>query len=86
MNRAVTYARLQTNLYAPGVGELGTVLPHPSKTFDNFNMTATDNDLLVSFLYKGKHWEILVPKTNVAIMILAPETPPTGYVKLTKAS
>lgn len=73
MSRKVKYARLQTNAYVVGAGELGTVFPLPNKTLDNLSMTTQDSGLNISFTYRGLQKELLIPYGNVVIMELAPE-------------
>jgi hypothetical protein len=74
MNRAVTYARLQTNAYIVGAGELGTVFPVPNKTLDGLTMNTSKEGLSIKFAYRGIRKELLIPYGNVILMELAPDT------------
>jgi len=73
MSRKVTYARLQTNAYVVGAGELGTVFPIPNKTLENLSMSAQDGALSISFRYRGLAKELLIPYGNVVLMEVSPE-------------
>ena len=81
MSRTVLYARTQTNVYIPGVGELGNTFPSQGKTLENLHMTATELGLILSFKYKGFVKEALIPSANVSAMELAPEEKPVKAVK-----
>lgn len=76
MNRKVLYARLQTNAYLPGAGELGSVFPSQTKTLDNLNMSVSALGLEISFSYRGLNKNALVPLANVVLMDVVPEEKP----------
>ncbi len=73
MNRKVTYARFHQSVYAPGLGELGNVLPPHAKTLDGLTMNSTDHGLIAFCFSKGVKHEFLIPSANIVLMALAPE-------------
>lgn len=75
--RKVQYARLHqsVNLYIPGVGDIGNVLPPTSKSLDNLDMRITEYGLSAKFKFQGVHKEVLVPLAGVAVMLMASEEP-----------
>lgn len=76
MNRKVSYMRLHANLYVPGIGEMGSVLPNPSKTFKDFSVTKIDD----GFIILANNIEIWVASANVVLAVLAPEACPQPKV------
>jgi hypothetical protein len=83
-NRAVKYARLQTNAYVVGAGELGTVFPPQTKVLEGLTMAVSDLGLMISFKYQGHTKELLIPLANVSLMELASELKPVAAVKAVK--
>lgn len=82
MSRKVLYARTMSNIFVPGAADLGTVLPPPSKTLIDLDMTLTESDnLMVTFKYGTRKFEILVK--DATFMSLAPEAekPPAPKAK-----
>jgi hypothetical protein len=70
--RKVTYARLQTNAYAPGVGELKNTFPPSDKTLNDLEMWLTAGENLeMTFSYRGVKKHLHVPAANVAMVDLA---------------
>lgn len=69
MERKVTYAKLQTEYFCTGTGNLGTSLGDPNK-HRGMEMSWTNDGLLVK--YKGV--EFLIPPGNVAGATLAPKS------------
>jgi hypothetical protein len=75
--RRVTYARLHTSLFVPGVStDLGTVLPPNGKTFTSLVMTALgatgiEGGLLIEIEFKGLKKKLLIPSANVVHVELA---------------
>jgi len=73
MSRKVNYARLHAAAHIPSVGDLGLVLPPTGKTLDGLIMVRDGDELLLSFMLKGVEVTAAIPKTNVSIMVFAPE-------------
>jgi len=70
--KKVVYARLQTNAYAPGVGEMKNTFPPSDKTLNDLEMWLTENENLeIKFTYKGLKKYLHVPAANVAMLDLA---------------
>lgn len=68
MTRKVTYAKTQTGLFAPNIGDLGTVFPPQSKTLAGLSMELNVADsLVITFSYGGRNHNILVPAANVVL-------------------
>lgn len=70
MERTVIYAKLQTEFFTTGVGNLGVTLGDPQKHRDMRMTWAPTEGLRVK--YKGV--EFLVPHGNIVGVTLAPET------------
>lgn len=69
MKKVVTYAKLQTELFIPGLGGLGTTLPPALKNIPNLIMHYTELGLEIT---AGKHL-IVVPPGNVVLAVTIPE-------------
>ena len=67
--RKVTYAKLQTEYFSTGTGNLGTVLGDQQKT-PGIQMSYTEVGLHV----KWRGVEFIVPPGNIVGVTLAPET------------
>lgn len=65
----IKYAKLQTGLFVPNLGDIGTTLP-PQKTFDSFEMSLKGEWLLVDATNKHGRVQMLVPSTNVVLAVL----------------
>ncbi len=86
MSRKVEYARTHQGVYVPDAGELGSTFPPQSKTLDNLTMHTDHLGLLLSFTYRGKHKEVIIPSANVIALVLAPEEKPIASVKAVKSA
>lgn len=76
MSRKVLNARLHTNLFVQGAGQLGDTLPPGTKTLSKLEMELTAHEgLSVKFVAQGKPFEILIPAGNISMLNLAPEAP-----------
>lgn len=71
--RQVVYAKTHSNIFVPGIGEMTQTLPPANKTVE-LKMFLTSEGLVLDAARNGVKVEILIPHTNVALMVLAPET------------
>jgi hypothetical protein len=73
--RKVSHARFQTNLFLPGLGEIGNVLPSYTKTFSGLDMTTSPDGLVIKFNVPSTkaQKEVLVPFANIVFMELSGE-------------
>lgn len=73
MSRIVKYAKVHTNIFAPGLPDLGQTLPPSHK---NVPMTMFDDGTALNVEITGlggKKTEIRVPYGNVQLMVMGPE-------------
>lgn len=75
-NRTVKYAKLHTQLFIVGAGDLGTTLPSGSKSFKTFSMTYDGEGLHVEATMHagGGKVSALVPPSSVAYVVFAEAT------------
>jgi len=67
-NREVKYAKLHgTQCHVPGIGELGSILPHPGKTFQSFKMLKEGNELVLYITHQNVNYQLFIPLTNVQV-------------------
>lgn len=64
----IKYAKVQTGLFIPGLGEMGTTLP-PSKTFSKFVMSLSNEGLLIETAFQNRSETWSVPYANVVLMV-----------------
>lgn len=69
MAKKVTYAKLHGEVFAPGLGNLGSVLPPQSKRIPGFEMEYDADGLKVT----SKGVKFLVPPSSVLLVVFAPE-------------
>jgi hypothetical protein len=75
MKRKVIYAKLQTGVFVPGAGDLGTVFPPKSKTFKELSMELSHADsLIVKFKYNEIKMSLMIPAANVVVASFVEET------------
>lgn len=70
--RKVTYAKLHTSSFIPGVGTMGDTLP-PSHKSTKLEMSYSDSGLEVIATEKGITTTVLFPPGTVAMVAFAPE-------------
>lgn len=71
--RKVKYAKLHVNLFIAGLGDLGTVLPSPSKTFSGITMSYGENaDGAEGLHINVRGFEVTVPPASTAYVIYTP--------------
>ena len=78
MSRPIKYAKLQTNLFIPDVGDLTATLPPIGKSIPGFSMTMEEDGLhlfgrCTSGPSLGKPFEAFVAKANIVIALFASE-------------
>lgn len=73
MSRKVKYLRLHQNIFIPGVGDLGSVLPDPRKSF-TVDMVDSGNGVLLDIKpHQSPKVEGRIPDGNIALIVYAPE-------------
>lgn len=81
MNKRVTWAKLHTTFFIPGVGTMSDTLPNPAKTLDGFEMYLQDSGSLLIKWRDGKYSKsFLVGAATVVGALLVPEETPTKPV------
>ena len=65
LNRKVVYLSLHQNLFIPGPGDLGKIVPSQNKTF-GCEMVSVPEGVLIKVDLRGKH-EALVPWGNIVL-------------------
>lgn len=68
MAKKISYVRLQTRVYIKDLGDLGDVFPPENKTLEDLSMSFDGHTLEISFKYRNKNEEILVPGANIIAM------------------
>lgn len=64
MNKYVTFVKMHTTTFIPGIGNIDATLPSQSKTFENLTMVTEAAGVVVSCRVGGRNKSFLIPYTQ----------------------